>query len=65
MPYTRNFNGRAYHYDSMCWSLKQAEARIENLKQQGFLVRRTHGSTSLTHSPYWNVWKLKRRSHNA
>ncbi len=60
MAYTRKFNGKAYQYDSINWSLESADARVEALRQQGFFARKTSGTTTLTHSPYWQVWKLKK-----
>ncbi len=60
MAYTRKFNGKVYQYDSLCWSLESANARIKELRKQGFFARKTGGFTRITHSFYLEVWKLKK-----
>ena len=62
MVYTRKFNGKAYEYDSIFRSVEKANARVKELRQNGYFSRKTEGHTLVTHSPYWQVWKLKHQA---
>lgn len=58
MAYTRRFNGKKYRYDSTHFSKGDANKRTKEIREQGGLARITTGSTAITHSVYYTVWKI-------